>query len=112
MPRQLPTPLVFGFHFDFHFKFYEYCQKVLNRQLNRTGDASVIKIYRRIARLHGPPLMEIQEVTCDLGYIRYVFNSNFRFLSLAQASILLQRIQRIWYRQRRKSQESKYMSHH
>ncbi|KAG2737100.1 hypothetical protein P692DRAFT_20823928, partial [Suillus brevipes Sb2] len=49
--------------------FYEYCQKVLNRQLNRTGDASVIKIYRRIARLHGPPLMEIQEVARDLGYI-------------------------------------------
>ncbi|KAG1888149.1 hypothetical protein F4604DRAFT_1916068 [Suillus subluteus] len=46
------------------------CLKVLNRQLNRTGDASVIKIYRRIAHLHGPPLMEIQEVTRDLGYIR------------------------------------------
>ncbi|KAG1882189.1 hypothetical protein F4604DRAFT_1678599 [Suillus subluteus] len=50
--------------------FYEYCQKALNHNLNRTGDAAVIKIYRRIGCLHGPPLMDIQEVGCDLGYIR------------------------------------------
>ncbi|KAG2039137.1 hypothetical protein BDR03DRAFT_981148 [Suillus americanus] len=50
--------------------FYEYCQKALDRNLNRTGDAAVIKLYHRIARLHGPPLMEIQEVGRDLGYIR------------------------------------------
>ncbi|KAG2092926.1 uncharacterized protein F5147DRAFT_821542 [Suillus discolor] len=50
--------------------FYEYCQKALNRNLNRTGDAAVIKLYRRIGRLHGPPLTEIQDVGRDLGYIR------------------------------------------
>ncbi|KAG2081013.1 uncharacterized protein F5147DRAFT_661019 [Suillus discolor] len=52
------------------FDFYEYCQKALNRNLNRTGDAAVIKLYRRIGCLHGPPLMEIQEVGHDLGYVR------------------------------------------
>ncbi|KAG1890557.1 uncharacterized protein F5891DRAFT_987001 [Suillus fuscotomentosus] len=50
--------------------FYEYCQKALNRNLNRTGDTAVIKLYRRIGHLHGPPLMEIQDIGRDLGYIR------------------------------------------
>jgi hypothetical protein len=89
-------------------KFYEYCQKALDRNLNRTGDAAVIKLYHRIARLHGPPLMEIQEVGRDLGYIRYAFNS--QFLRSIQFSNLRQRHQCLWCRQRWKAQENEYRS--
>jgi hypothetical protein len=55
----------------FLFKFYEWCQKSLQMQLGKTGDASVIKIYSRIIRIEGAPLVKIREAARELVFIKY-----------------------------------------
>ncbi|KAG1837194.1 hypothetical protein F4604DRAFT_1942516 [Suillus subluteus] len=47
-----------------------YLYLALGCTLDKTGDAAVIKIYRRIERLHGPHLIEIQAAARDLAYIK------------------------------------------
>ncbi|KAG1856437.1 hypothetical protein F4604DRAFT_1685466 [Suillus subluteus] len=49
--------------------FYKWCQKSLQMRLGKTGDASVIKIYSRIIRIEGAPLVKIREAARELVYI-------------------------------------------
>ncbi|KAG1849821.1 hypothetical protein C8R48DRAFT_778415 [Suillus tomentosus] len=50
--------------------FYEWCQKSLQMNLDKTGNARVIKIYSRVIRIIGVPLDMICEAARDLAHIK------------------------------------------